>query len=247
MQKYMYMERIHIGGLSKQVEDKSDLIDKFKSFGKVKDCEIVKDHSTGLYKGFAFLTLICDDKSWQRCQSILNGSKWKGSQLKLALAKESFLKKLEKERLVIEEVDDKSVRRRLGSHEAKDMTLIKDDIPEKKGWKKVRYGRAVCELKIRKNDGTLITIDPEKHQHQLKSFKKKEDVIAPIIDSIPLESLSWFIDDEKTYEDNSDKINLDKEQKSKLKQKESINKKTELLKKQKEGITAALSNIDKPR
>ncbi|KAJ9050021.1 heteroproteinous nuclear ribonucleoprotein [Entomophthora muscae] len=68
------LRRIHVGGISPEILDSSELESKFRSFGSVKDAIIVKDTLTGLSKGFGFISIECNDKDWQRCTSALNGA-----------------------------------------------------------------------------------------------------------------------------------------------------------------------------
>ncbi|KAJ9084480.1 nucleolar protein 8, variant 2 [Entomophthora muscae] len=126
------------------------------------------------------------------------------------------------------------------------MSLMKDELADsRKKWKKVRYGRAVAQLKIRAPNGRLVYYDPTKHQHQLKSFAKKEAQIHEVIDSVPISSLTWSIDQLKETVPVASSVHPDRiKQISAIKQLTSIEQKAELLQQKKAILQAALSNLD---
>ncbi|KAI0239792.1 hypothetical protein L0F63_002268 [Massospora cicadina] len=180
-------------------------------------------------------TPVAHDKDWQRC-----------SKLRLEPAKPSGLDRLAKEREEnsLKPSTSNPVRRQFGVIHAKDMTLMRDELVDcRKKWKKVRYGRAVAELKIRSKNGRLIYYDPTSHQHQLKSFAKKDSQLQDVINSVPLANLTWSIDvrepapESLVYPERIKEI-------SKVKQVISIEQKAESIRQRKEILRAALSNLD---
>jgi hypothetical protein len=64
-----------------------DLEIRLKSFIKVENIELVKDKLTNLPRGIGYATLIGTHKQIQQCISALNNSKWKGSTIRVELAK----------------------------------------------------------------------------------------------------------------------------------------------------------------
>lgn len=247
--------RIHISGLSQDITNENDLTSKFLSFGTVTDSLIVKDTSSGISKGYGFVSLNCSEKHWLRCLSTLNGTKWKGSRLKLELARPSKLERITQERLETHDTEKPS-RKYIGTFLADDQSLMTDDkIETRKGWKKVRYGRAVASLKLRAPNGRLFHYDPTLHQHQLKNFSKKEELIHKEIDSIPISSLSWFPDFSSASSSkrgqtggssiNHRSISAVTKEVTNINKVSVIEQKAEQLKKSRALISSALSKLDK--
>ena len=78
--------------------DLERLFTKLKGVSRVSDCEIMRDTSTGLCRGFGYVTIyVEDEKTLNRCLKVYNGTKWKGNVLRVEIAKEHYMKKLKRE------------------------------------------------------------------------------------------------------------------------------------------------------
>ena len=94
--------------------------------------------------------------------SVFKGSKWKGQEIKIEEAKMDYK---EREALRQQKIEERQERKRKrlarwndsdGFH-AKDMSLITDNnINNKRGWKRGRYGRAIAVMRLSKPDGTKV-------------------------------------------------------------------------------------------
>eukprot|EP00878_Enallax_costatus_P033963 GHUV01037559.1.p1 GENE.GHUV01037559.1~~GHUV01037559.1.p1 ORF type:complete len:318 (+),score=76.88 GHUV01037559.1:494-1447(+) len=97
----MGSQRIYIGGLTPDVTD-TDVLGRFKPFGQVASCEIVrgKCHSgdPADCRGFAYVTFIPkDEAALAKVFSLYNGCKWRGQRLRVELANPHYSLKLQQE------------------------------------------------------------------------------------------------------------------------------------------------------
>ncbi|XP_043194911.1 probable RNA-binding protein CG14230 [Amphibalanus amphitrite] len=94
----MESKRVYVGGLYHEATDK-DLRQLFSKFGDVDSVEIKKRSENNVVNFvFAYVNVKTTDPQITQCFRRLNGTFWKGKRLKLELAKESFLAKLQRER-----------------------------------------------------------------------------------------------------------------------------------------------------
>ncbi|RWS08068.1 putative RNA-binding protein CG14230-like protein [Dinothrombium tinctorium] len=93
----MNCKRLYVGNLS-QIVTESDLKDLFSKFGEVRDVEIKVKNVDEKQKTFAYVDLQIEDHSVPSLIKRLNTSKWKGNEITVQVAKESFLQRLAKER-----------------------------------------------------------------------------------------------------------------------------------------------------
>ncbi|KAJ1674935.1 hypothetical protein EV182_002260 [Spiromyces aspiralis] len=137
------LKRIYVGGLSEQVTE-VDICNRFMSFGGVKSVELVRDASSG----FGYLNIEIKPSQWKKCTHLFNGSRWKGSVLKVELAKPDYLAS--------------------DSRHADDMSLVTEkNIEGRKHWKRGRYGRPVRVMRMVNDKGEMVTIDPTKYKDNL--------------------------------------------------------------------------------
>ena len=89
--------RLFISGIP--VEASEDEIRKrFQVFGEVSSIEkVVRSHEGFPTKCFAYLDISLSDANYHKCLSLYSKAKWKGNQLLIQPAKESFLKRLKTE------------------------------------------------------------------------------------------------------------------------------------------------------
>lgn len=116
----MTSSRIFIGGIPPGTTNE-ELIQRFKSFGDVKSCEVVPDKNYPpllpgsepmvFSRNFGYITLLPkDEKSLQRAIGVYNGSLWRGCTLKCKLAKPTAMERLAEERKEEEEMSNEPVR-----------------------------------------------------------------------------------------------------------------------------------------
>ena len=86
--------RVFIGGLFNEVTE-DDIRGRFQSFGDVSNVTIVqkKDGEGAVTKTFGYVNLYTTTQKLNRCFAVYGGTTWKGSQLKVGLAKEDFIAK----------------------------------------------------------------------------------------------------------------------------------------------------------
>lgn len=155
---------------------------RFKNFGAVSNVEVAKDME-GKCRGFGHLTLQCEDQEYSKCQSVLNGSSWKGSKLHVEPAKAQFRDFLQKDNDVTELVV--KPKRHLIRH-ASNMSLVDEKNMEgRKGWRRGKFGRPIAIVKLRKPDRTLVVMDPS---HDPTALEKFYEGFRPR----PVKALSWF-------------------------------------------------------
>jgi RNA recognition motif-containing protein len=115
----MSTSRIFIGGIPPGTTNE-ELVQRFKSFGDVKSCEVVPDKQyPGLLptsepmifnRNFGFITIEPkDEKSLQRAIAVYNGSLWRGCTLRCKLAKPTAMELLAEERKEEEEKGNEEV------------------------------------------------------------------------------------------------------------------------------------------
>ncbi|PVU95544.1 hypothetical protein BB561_001754 [Smittium simulii] len=164
--------RLYIKGLHDAITCE-DLVSRFSSFGTIENPFIPLDSIDNKPKGFGFITLISTKKQYQKCISLYNGTKWKGSTMLLEQAKQDYLEKLKNEQNSQLEASRPTKRKNPAFKTviANDMTLVNDkNVDGKKGWKRGRYGRAVAVIKYSTPDGTLKTIDPLLYKNNLEKL-----------------------------------------------------------------------------
>lgn len=209
------IQRIFVGGLPKKCTAE-DLKAKFSQFGEVHSVELSKSVlEEGCCRGFAHLNVNFSLQSWQKCQSIYNGAKWNSTvPMKLEIAKPTFIEK-NKEKEAVEE------KRRLSRLEknyrryrhAKNMTLVDDEnVDERRGWKRGRYGRAIAIMTLKMKNGKVITIDPG---HYRENLEKLFGSVNPKL----VKNLTWsydapfesFATEENISRDVSSTLEIDEE------------------------------------
>ncbi|EDV24522.1 uncharacterized protein TRIADDRAFT_56401 [Trichoplax adhaerens] len=91
--------RVFIGGLHQDVTE-DDIKRCFRTFGDIRNVEIkVKTNASGGRPNtFAYLDISITDKNFERCLSTYNKARWKGNHMRLQLAKDNFLCRLNSER-----------------------------------------------------------------------------------------------------------------------------------------------------
>ena len=92
--------RLFVRGIGENEKemDLEKLFTKLKGVSKVTNCEVVRDASTGLCKGFGYVTIHVDEeKTLSRCLKVYNGTKWKGNVLRVEIAKEHYMDKMRRE------------------------------------------------------------------------------------------------------------------------------------------------------
>ncbi|CAG8598191.1 6966_t:CDS:10, partial [Paraglomus brasilianum] len=175
-------KRVYIGGLSKDVIEE-DIANRLRPFGSISNVDIIYQQETGESRGFAYVTIKTTSTLWKKCVSTLNGTIWKGMKLRIEDAKPDYKQRLqdqwEQERkLAGSQVSGARMSKKRKQETvtlADNMSLITDkNVDGRKGWKKVRYGRAVAVMRLRKDDGTKFVFNPQHYQNNLKRFTERD-------------------------------------------------------------------------
>ncbi|KAK7102938.1 nucleolar protein 8-like isoform X2 [Littorina saxatilis] len=188
-------KRIFIGGLVTAVTEK-ELVEKFSRFGKVGQLEIKTRNSDLDTKTFAYLNLTAGENDFKKCFTAYNNTKWKGGQLKLQFAKESFLSKLKEEREEAvkkeEEVPAPAEVKTSPALEVYNGKAVPGTLLDEEGkWVMGKYSRVLPVLRVKKpSSKQVVILDPSKTLHALK--KLKSDDIAE--SSAKSADLTWQMD-----------------------------------------------------
>ena len=173
-------KRIYLGGLSADVSQ-TDLMGRFGPL-------MTAVHSIDMVpaKRQAYLDADCSEAQLKKCMKLLSGTKWKGSSLKIEVAKPSFLDQLEKERQLesdptaASEATKKDKKKRKQEERnwkpyqfAKDMSVITTrNCKDRRFWKRLPSGKLVRMMRVRMPGSKRITVvDPGKHLEQFKNFR----------------------------------------------------------------------------
>jgi len=197
----METKRLFIGGLHSDIKE-ADLRDRFKTFGSVSSVEIVRrtDDEGCPVKTFAYLDITQTERDFKSCVSLLSKSKWKGCSLKVQAAKESFLTRLNRERLqkdqentgnepIIREREE--TRLQHGIPEALPKAVPGTPLPGKKNWVVGKFGRVLPVVYLRRRDRRKIAkFDPSKTTHCLKRINVEEPKVV-------VSELTWNLVSEK--------------------------------------------------
>ncbi|KAL3853055.1 hypothetical protein ACJMK2_016637 [Sinanodonta woodiana] len=210
-------KRIFIGGLFPSINE-TDLRERFSHFGTVSNIEIKtkKGDNDTPKKTFAYLDITASEQNVKKCLTLFNKTKWKGQELKLEEAKESFLTRLEAERQKIEKqasqgsqtsspnYSDNHVIRPLDNIPGVKDYAMKGakpgtPIPGEKNWIVGKYRRILPIVYVRKKDRRkIMKVDPSKFTHNLKMLKPEQnEEDAGIINP---DSLTWKLDDTEDTE-----------------------------------------------
>ncbi|KAJ3153410.1 nucleolar protein 8 [Geranomyces michiganensis] len=199
-------KRLYISGLKEDVAA-AELGARFKSFGKVLSVDLAGGGPTGGCRGFGYVSIEATPASIGKCLSVYNGSKWKGMQLHIEEAKQSYLTKLKREWAQIAAHDEalrqsegkpapisNKKRKKRAVDLAPDMSLVTDrNAKNRKHWRLSRFGRAVSVFRYREPaTGRMVTVDPLRYKDNItrpESYAKftpvsklqwpSDDIIAP--------------------------------------------------------------------
>ncbi|CAG8490836.1 33942_t:CDS:10 [Gigaspora margarita] len=183
--------RAYIGGLSRYITE-NDLKSRFGSFGVISKIDIIRDSSTG--------------KFFEKKNVILRNVVFIFSGLTFTLGECRGLKEEWENQKTLSNLSPlvlkKRRRRNKDTMFAEDMSLVTDNnIDGRKGWKKSKYGRAVSVMRIRRNDGTKLTIDPSLYKHNLQKFLDNTIDVKPK----PLDQLTYYYNDYINLSDDEKK------------------------------------------
>ncbi|KAF9571061.1 nucleolar protein 8 [Mortierella alpina] len=182
-------QRAFVGGLAQDITS-TDVENRFKSFGQLKDVYLAKDVD-GNCRGFGYVTIDTTRKDWSKCLALFNGAKWKGHVLKIEEANKDWQTRrqedLEKQAKLEKKAQDailKKFKRNPVKH-AEDMSLITDkNMDGKRGWKRGRFGRPVITMKLDR-----MTYDPSHYKNNT------EKIVNAIGKPLPLDQLLYQIDE----------------------------------------------------
>ncbi|KAI8501758.1 nucleolar protein 8 [Branchiostoma belcheri] len=194
--------RLYVGGLFCEVTD-ADLIGRFEKFGQVSSVDIVRrtDDKGKPERTFAYVNLTTTDQKLKKCMAVYNKSKWKGHDMQIQVAKESFLARLAKEREAtkMELSTKKPPPERPEPSPARQCTVQGavpgTEVEGERNWVVGKYGRILPVVYIRRKDKKkVMKVNPSKYSHNLKKVKE-EHFIDP-----PISQLTWDIQVQGTEE-----------------------------------------------
>ncbi|XP_068940529.1 nucleolar protein 8 [Petaurus breviceps papuanus] len=186
--------RLFVGGLGPSVT-KDDLRAQLGRFGDVSSVELVsRMNELGIpEKTFAYVNITLSEDALQRCLRALDRSTWRGSQLRVQPARESFLHRLAQERL--EARAEREPRapdgglRGSGGPDLHMRAVPGTEVPGHKDWVVSKFGRVLPVLRLRsRNRRQILKYDPSKYCHNLKKFEQK------ITDTISISDLTWKLE-----------------------------------------------------
>ncbi|XP_052272322.1 nucleolar protein 8-like isoform X3 [Dreissena polymorpha] len=202
-------KRLHIGGLFPGVTE-AELKERFSKFGTVTDVAVKsrKDSNGSPLKTFAYVSLKTNEADLKKCFNTYSKTKWKGSEMKIQLAKENFINRLEQERK--QQIEGTAVENKV-QKSTKTKAIVQDRlsgipgvekfqmkgappgtaIPGEQDWIVGKYGRVLPVVNVKKS-GTkkLLKVDPSKLTHNLKRFT--EDIS---MGELNVSSLTWEMED----------------------------------------------------
>ncbi|XP_033645325.1 nucleolar protein 8-like [Asterias rubens] len=217
--------RLFVGGLHEDVTT-PDLRQRFGKFGSVSsvDISLKRDAQGTVANVFAHMDIDITQANFKKCVSTYNNAKWKGHAMRVQVAKDSFLTKLEAERKAhLENEDDEKpvVRKTLKMKEQEEaMAKLEENlnkagvenfilkaavpgtpIPGEDSWIVGKFGRVLPIMHMRRRDKrSHMTYDPSKYGHYLRKFKEN-----PQNDQLMSESsvtkLTWHLPEEKSAMD----------------------------------------------
>ncbi|XP_033746768.1 nucleolar protein 8-like isoform X2 [Pecten maximus] len=197
-------KRLFVGGLYNNIAE-SELRDRFSKFGDVDNIEIkTKKNSDGVpEKTFAYLDVNITEENLKKCFSVLNRSRWKGSELKIQHAKADFMQRLKEERENNFEKAAKTKNKKVVFQDPLDGVTgvenfhMKGAVPgtpvgaEDQNWVVGKYGRVLPIINIRRRDKRkIMKVDPSKFCHNSK--RMKEDNME--VSDTGIQNLTWSID-----------------------------------------------------
>ncbi|XP_052272311.1 nucleolar protein 8-like isoform X2 [Dreissena polymorpha] len=181
-------KRLHIGGLFPGVTE-AELKERFSKFGTVTDVAVKSRKDSNGFNTYS-------------------KTKWKGSEMKIQLAKENFINRLEQERK--QQIEGTAVENKV-QKSTKTKAIVQDRlsgipgvekfqmkgappgtaIPGEQDWIVGKYGRVLPVVNVKKS-GTkkLLKVDPSKLTHNLKRFT--EDIS---MGELNVSSLTWEMED----------------------------------------------------
>ncbi|XP_046735034.1 nucleolar protein 8 [Diprion similis] len=224
--------RLYLRNLSSSVT-KDVIEERFKNYGTVTNVEIKeKANALGTDGKFAFVNIVTSDRKLNDCFQDLKNLTIDGCQIRMEMAKESFLARLQREReaskavspqnaqvpkLVIEPVNiaplakPEIVRRpsrkffNIDDQEVTNLDIIHEMIPEKvvdSQPKKIVQHDYVVEKKINVSDEKRLKSLKERKM----AFKTKENLIRQALNSVDQKSVSRkkiFSDDLESFDETS--------------------------------------------
>ncbi|VDI20083.1 Hypothetical predicted protein [Mytilus galloprovincialis] len=166
-------KRIFVGGLSKEIKEE-ELTERFQRFCEVLNVQIKKKKvNDAPDKIFAYVNVKSTPENLQKCISLYDKTKWKGSELRLQLAKENFITRLEDERKNGFISEEKKPRKPM--HDTVEYHNPYENLPDpsiaemrgcvpgtkvpgEKNWVVGKYGRVLPVVYIRNKDKKKISL-----------------------------------------------------------------------------------------
>lgn len=186
------MKRLYIGGLPASITEK-EIKERFCKYGEIMSVDVAKSCFDNTCRGFAHISIDLDETQWNKMRSVFNNSVWMGKKMRIEEAKETFLDKLQKEWQENTDEDKtgampKRKNKPLVCFSKQSNLVDEDNVGERKGWIRGKFGRPVAVVKLRNVDGSIVTVDPAHHKENFQRFYFGEKFLS-------VKYLHWNIED----------------------------------------------------
>ncbi|CAN8017757.1 unnamed protein product [Ixodes persulcatus] len=110
-------KRLFVGNLSSTVKQ-DELREKFERFGHVENVEVhtKRDECGNPFKTFAYLDMELGQENLVSCIKTYHGAKWKGSEMLVQVAKESYIQRIQREAKSLQQKKEESGAATLSQH-----------------------------------------------------------------------------------------------------------------------------------
>ncbi|XP_020820015.1 LOW QUALITY PROTEIN: nucleolar protein 8 [Phascolarctos cinereus] len=189
--------RLFVGGLGPSVTQ-DDVCAQLGRFGDVSSVELVSrvNELGSPEKTFAYVNIRLSEGALKACLAALDKSTWKGSALRVQLAKESFLHRLAQERLQAKAEQEQqrpdgttAAAGTKGGLELCMKAVPGTEVPGRKDWVVSKFGRVLPILHLRsRNRRKILKYDPSKYCHNLKKFEQD------VTDAVSISDLTWKLE-----------------------------------------------------
>ncbi|KAM7307608.1 nucleolar protein 8 [Ixodes scapularis] len=119
-------KRLFVGNLSSTVKQ-DELREKFERFGHVENVEVhtKRDECGNPFKTFAYLDMELGQENLVSCIKTYHGAKWKGSEMLVQVAKESYIQRIQREAKSLQQKKEESSAATLSQHcQANDSGIV---------------------------------------------------------------------------------------------------------------------------
>lgn len=160
--------RVYVGGLS-QGTTEGDLSDRLSKYGNIGGIEM-PSAIIGGHRGFAFVNIEFTSDVEQKRLFCLSGSVWKGGKLRIESVKNAEYKSDTHSHCEEEKPPRRRNLIRYADRDQKPPNEKNLDNKRRDWWYRGKYGRPVAIVRMRRPDGTLITVDPAHYKDRFEKL-----------------------------------------------------------------------------